>query len=681
MLNRCLFLFHRTSLPVRSHRSFASTSTAARERRYVEKLSKPLRQPLVNARLPRKPTKTTDWADRMLKSRLLAFRANNGLRHKIHNIGIKGGLYKKLSAQFINDAKEGSVPGCDAAAVLRHYNADEGLESIDRVLFSSFLSHAEPQLPQNIRENIQALKEVSDLRFPSEWFPEARQMQRKVILHVGPTNSGKTYHALNRLAEAQSGIYCGPLRLLAHEIFNKMNARGVGCNLLTGEERREVSPFAPLTSSTIEMANLRKPLEVAVIDEIQMIADPHRGWAWTQALLGLQAKEIHLCGEASVVPLIKDICKDLNDEVVVNEYKRLTPVTVMKDSLNNDWKRIRKGDCVVTFSRREIFAIKSRIEKERGLQCAVVYGGLPPELRASQAQIFNDPTSDTDVMVASDAVGMGLNLNIKRVVFHTVQKFDGKNMRFISYPQLKQIGGRAGRFGTAYASGEVTTMNPQDLSYVKEAMASPTEMLSTAGLQPTIDIIELFALQMPNEPFSKLIQKFEDLASLSGKYFLCNLKDTRDIANLIDHIQLGLRDRYQFVFAPVPLRQAKCVRAFQDMVDYYSQNKRFSLEDLTKLPEKAPSTPESLSDLESSHKIIMLYMWLSLRFPEHFITPQDEALKIKLRCETLIDESLRLHNMKHLRFKRKLNQPHSIAEVIKKKFHPMSKKSHIHPSK
>lgn len=195
---------------------------------------------------------------------------------------------------------------------------------------------------------------------------------------MGPTNSGKTYRALNRLAEAESGIYCGPLRLLAHEIYEKMNAKNIACNLLTGEERREVDPYAPLTSSTVEMATLARRLEVAVVDEIQMIADPFRGWAWTQALLGLQAKEIHLCGEPSIVPLVKSIAEALDEEVIVNEYQRLSPVSVLDKSLENDWSRIRKGDCVIAFSRIQIFEIKDKIEKETGLKCAVVYGALPP---------------------------------------------------------------------------------------------------------------------------------------------------------------------------------------------------------------------------------------------------------------------------------------------------------------
>ncbi|KAI7859278.1 P-loop containing nucleoside triphosphate hydrolase protein [Circinella umbellata] len=459
-------------------------------------------------------------------------------------------------------------------------------------------------------ENIRSLRELSDLRYPSEWFPEARQMQRKIFLHVGPTNSGKTYNALQRLAQAESGIYCGPLRLLAHEIYNRMNTQGIGCNLITGEEKREVSPNAPLTSSTIEMANLAKPLEVAVIDEIQMIADTHRGWAWTQALLGLKAKEIHLCGEAAAVPLVQSICKSLNEKVVVHEYSRLTPVNVTGGSLFNDWRRIRKGDCVVSFSRSNIFEIKQKIEQNTGLKCAVVYGGLPPETRALQAQSFNDPDSDIDVLVASDAVGMGLNLNIKRVVFSTIRKYDGEGLRFISTPQLKQIGGRAGRFGTTYASGEVTTMIPGDLEYVQQAMNAPITNLKQAGLQPTVDIFELFALQMPTEKFSTLLEHFEDFASVQGMYFLCNFKDQKKIADAIEHVDLNLRDRYQFVNAPVTVRNARVVESFQQMTELYSNLKECDLNDFAELPKKPPTTAEGLKLLESSHKIIMLYMWL-----------------------------------------------------------------------
>ncbi|KAI8065235.1 P-loop containing nucleoside triphosphate hydrolase protein [Gongronella butleri] len=464
-------------------------------------------------------------------------------------------------------------------------------------------------MPASIKEQYTDLRKLSDLRFPSEWFPEARQMQRKIILHVGPTNSGKTYHAIQRLQKAASGIYCGPLRLLAHEIYDKMNAQGIACNLLTGEERREVSSTAPLTSSTVEMANLAKPLEVAVIDEIQLIADSQRGWAWTQALLGLKAKEIHLCGEASAVPLIKSICEALGDEVTVNEYERLTPVSASFMSLDGDLTRVEPGDAVVAFSRNDIFSLKQEIEKETGLQCAVAYGALPPEIRALQAKKFNDPDDPACVLVASDAIGMGLNLNIKRVIFSRTAKFDGKHFSSVPVPQIKQIAGRAGRFGTAFESGEVTTLYPKDLSFLHECLDSPIENLKLAGLQPTVDIFEVFALQMPNEKYSTILQKFEDLASVDGHFFLCNFKDQKIVADAIEDIRMPIRDRYVFVTAPVSTRNDMSLEIMQTFARAHSDGQDLDLADIVQLPLDATNS-EALPLLENTHKMIMLYMWL-----------------------------------------------------------------------
>lgn len=238
-------------------------------------------------------------------------------------------------------------------------------------------------------------------------------------MHVGPTNSGKTHHALLRLQAAESGAYLSPLRLLAHEVFERMNEAGTSCNLVTGEERRygvfnaEGKPeprAAKVTSCTIEMVDLNKKIEVAVVDEIQMLADPDRGWAWTHALLSLPAQEIHLCGEPTVVNLVKNICKLTNEEVEVHEYNRLSKLEVQDTSLYGDLSKIQKGDCVVTFSRKNIFLLKRAIEAETNLRCAVAYGSLPPESRSTQAKLFNDPNSGYDVLVASDAIGMGLNL-------------------------------------------------------------------------------------------------------------------------------------------------------------------------------------------------------------------------------------------------------------------------------
>ncbi|OAX30545.1 hypothetical protein K503DRAFT_705117, partial [Rhizopogon vinicolor AM-OR11-026] len=149
---------------------------------------------------------------------------------------------------------------------------------------------------------------------------------------------------------------------------------------------------------------------LAVVNEIQMLADPDRGSAWTAAVLGVPAEELHLCGEDVAVPIVQVLLKDTDDELFINRYERLTPLTVQDESLEGDFSRVQKGDCLVAFSRSGIFALKRKVEESTGLRCAVAYGRLSPEIRTEQAALFNDPHSGYDVMVRSDAIDIGLNL-------------------------------------------------------------------------------------------------------------------------------------------------------------------------------------------------------------------------------------------------------------------------------
>lgn len=186
-------------------------------------------------------------------------------------------------------------------------------------------------------------KKIADFQYPHEWFPATRAIQRTVHLHVGPTNSGKTYNALKALEEARSGIYAGPLRLLAHEVYSRFTAKGKKCALITGEEQRipegEDNYFR---SCTVEMTSLNHVVDVAVIDEIQMIGDVERGWAWSQAFLGVQAKEVHLCGEERAVDLIQSLCATIGDKLVIHRYQRLSPLQTMEKSLNNSFTGLEK---------------------------------------------------------------------------------------------------------------------------------------------------------------------------------------------------------------------------------------------------------------------------------------------------------------------------------------------------
>ncbi|CAG8714420.1 6329_t:CDS:2, partial [Acaulospora morrowiae] len=260
--------------------------------------------------------------------------------------------------------------------------------------------------------------------------------------------------------------------------------------------------------------------------------------------------------------------------------------------------------------------------------------------RSQQAKLFNDPDSSFDVLVASDAVGMGLNLNIKRVVFETVKKFDGIGIRHVPIPQIKQIAGRAGRFGTVNAVGEVTALEPMDLKYVRQAMASPTKNLEMAGLQPTMEMVELFAHQLPGtKEFSSLLEKFEDLARVDGQYFLCNFYTQKLIANSIEHIQMTIPERFSFVTGPVNTSDIRLMKNIQKFALLHSQSRPCRIADVVKIPAKLPHNDEMLSEMESIHRTLMLYLWLSYRFQETFIDV-DKARELKLQCENAIHESL-----------------------------------------
>ncbi|KAJ0117939.1 hypothetical protein J7T55_014389 [Diaporthe amygdali] len=556
-------------------------------------------------------------------------------------------------------------------------NGDIGALSTElKHSFTSFI------IRQHLSEDAIACHErLADFRYPHEWFPATRTMQRKIHLHVGPTNSGKTYHALKALEEAKTGVYAGPLRLLAHEIYTRFQAKGKRCALITGEEQRipegDESYFA---SCTVEMTPLNQRVDVAVIDEIQMIGDEMRGWAWTQALLGIQAKELHLCGEERTVPLIQAICAKIGDEVVVHRYKRLSGLQPMQESLKGRFENLRKGDAVVSFSRVNLHTIKSGIEQATGKKCAIVYGSLPPESRAQQAALFNDPDNDYDFIAASDAIGMGLNLEIKRVVFEAVTKHDGKKVRTLTIPELKQIGGRAGRYRTVAQAtqdpaatptpptstenpvlepkgpkpesgqgGLVTTLEEEDLEVVHGSFDGEVEPLKTAGLFPPTFVIERFSSYFPaGTPFSFILLRLRDIARLPSLYHMCNLKDNIDIANILQAYPLSIHDRCIFLTAPISLKENGMIAVLRALASRVAHNdsgklldiKEFNLEILDYTLDNYPQgRAVYLKQLEALHKCLTLYLWLSYRYVGIFQS-QALAFHVKSMVEERINEYL-----------------------------------------
>jgi ATP-dependent RNA helicase SUPV3L1/SUV3 len=603
-----------------------------------------------------------------------------------HSLGIKDSSmlaqkareFQDLILLAIDKAKKGDAGEKNNLLYYRFQRAfvDGTLRTLSAEIRTRFISYC-IKFPLSGGQHANQ-KKLADLRYPVEWFPATREIQRTIHLHVGPTNSGKTYHALKRLEAAKTGVYAGPLRLLAHEVYTRMNAAGKPCALITGEERRVPENLKEyMCSCTVEMVPLNTDIDVAVIDEIQMMADPERGWAWTHALLGVRATEVHLCGELRTVNLIEDLCKLMGDKLVIHRYERLGPLKVELSSLRGDLTKLRKGDAVILFSRVEIHAMKKKIERVTGKRCAVVYGSLPPETRAQQAALFNDPDNDYDFLAASDAIGMGLNLSIRRVIFERSSKHDGISHRRINTSEIKQIAGRAGRFKSAQEAvskgplditdgepadmepplqvkapntGYVTTLDQFDHRIIEEAMSNEAAPLKKCGIFPPERTLERFASYFPPDtPFSYILLRLHDISSVNGsRFFLTNLKDQLLISDVIQSIKLTIRERIVFVCSPASFMDEGAMRVLQELAECVASQsngnildvKSLNLELLDAVKSRYKGGPaEYLKHVEALHKSLTLYLWLSYRFPGVF-TSQALAFHIKSIVEEKIDECL-----------------------------------------
>lgn len=342
---------------------------------------------------------------------------------------------------------------------------------------------------------------------PEMEFSEVREMRRRFILHIGPTNSGKTFQSLERLKLAERGVYLGPLRLLALEVYEQMKKSGVPCAMRTGQECIEEED-SRVTASTIEMADFDEDYDIAVIDEAQMVTDPDRGHSWTKAILGLRAGEIHICmspaAEQAVIHLI-ELC---GDDYEIQRYIRKTELICEGEPFRFP-EDVKQGDALIVFSKKSVLDVAGRLEEQR-VDASVIYGSLPPEIRRRQMRQFN--SGRTKVVVATDAIGMGLNLPVRRIVFLQADKYDGVSRRPLLVSEIKQIAGRAGRFGI-YNSGYVNAMGKEELEYIRERYEAQEEPVTQVNLgfpqilldidAPLDELLKIWHDVTPSEPFVK----------------------------------------------------------------------------------------------------------------------------------------------------------------------------------
>lgn len=498
------------------------------------------------------------------------------------------------------------------------------------------------------------VKKIRDLSKPTLWYPSARSINRSIVFHAGPTNSGKTHSALEKFLSSKSGIYCCPLRLLAREVSQKSKEANVQCNLVTGEERFLVDGSKHV-ACTVEMTDLFRKFDIGVIDEIQIIADADRGWAWTQALLGLQAKEIHVCGEPRAINIVERLCAECGDEFNLQEYHRLTKLRVKKYAVGSIDK-VRSGDCIVCFKRKDIYSTISELKKQ-GRDTAVIYGKLPPSMKRKEAQKFNDPQQPCDVLVATDAVGMGLNLNIKRIVFQALTKGVRNSFGIIensrlTTPAALQIAGRAGRFGLQ-ESGEVTTLYDKDISVLHELLSNPKDDIKQACLLPTKKHFLKLSSEIKDFNLYRVLVNFREFSKIDKRmYTLSSQRDCLILAKSMQRYPLSISDAYTFSLCPVNYESDISKGMFHEFVRLYSQSKPVTYKTFLKILQKkflikfpilAEIEYHKIAVLEDLHNTFGVYLWLSQKFPRNF---PDREKVFRLQRTTVDAITLSLWNVR-----------------------------------
>ncbi len=466
---------------------------------------------------------------------------------------------------------------------------------------------------------------------------DARRMNRRVIYHMGPTNSGKTYHAVEALCQAKKGCYLAPLRLLASELYDTMNNKGVKTTLLTGEEVIEI-PDATHFSSTIEMAKLQQRFDCCVIDEIQMLTDPQRGWAWTRAFINIQADEIHLCGDHSVLELVKQVLALCGDTLEVRDYQRMTELKVMDHQI--PLTQLQKNDALIVFSRRNALKYKADLE-ELDFKVSIVYGRLSPEVRREQARKFDE--GETDIIVSTDAIAMGMNLPVRRIVFSALSKFVDDKEHPLSFSEIKQISGRAGRF-KRFPVGEVTTLNrvEEGLRTLRNAIEHHLGQQGKAMVGPDLDIFSSVnhALEthgLPTLMLSEFLRLFNTM-TFQKPFFCVDMNEMIELAEMVEAADedrtLSNAEIFGFACAPVNLGLIEHVQYYLWILNHYVSGQSV-------LNEPIDEKSDNIDYLETSIKCVELYQWLSRHFNyKNFTFDERQLLENKSKAIERLNELL-----------------------------------------
>jgi ATP-dependent RNA helicase SUPV3L1/SUV3 len=543
---------------------------------------------------------------------------------------------------FVRDiAEEADEFGFDPMLflhVLQELETSEPAEYVfDRI--RQRLTHAVER--EQEERHAQRTKESINLAEYPATFDVASRMARRFIALLGPTNSGKTHKAIEALARAGSGVYLAPLRLLALENYERLQAvqgedgEPLKVSLVTGEERR-LAEGATHVASTVEMLDTKTPVDVAVIDEIQMLADRDRGAAWTAAVCGAPAKVVYLVGAPEARRAIEALAERLECPLEVHVLKRKAPLSMEAGAVRK-LRNLRRGDAVIAFSRRDVLMWRDMIT-ETGLSVATVYGNLSPEVRRAQATRFRE--GQADIVVGTDALAMGLNLPIQRIVMTTAIKYNGVEEEEIPAALARQIAGRAGRFGV-HEEGFVAGYDDNTHEVMRSLMKEKIPPVPASGFAVSASIEQLHRIASVTGETSlvKLLKRFVHNIDVPDGFFYPRItEEQNERAEWLDTLDLSVAEKYTLSLVPISARVPSLQSAWEHWSLSLAKKKTCKLQ-----PHPQSLLWLNLQEVEDTCRMYSAYAWLGYRIPEYFPSIE-EAQELAREASERVDLLLREQN-------------------------------------
>ena len=452
----------------------------------------------------------------------------------------------------------------------------------------------------------------------------------KIVALLGPTNTGKTHVAIEKMLEFESGIFGLPLRLLAREVYDKC-VKKVGAEkvaLITGEEKI-IPSSADYFICTVESMPKNKVVDFIAIDEIQMCADRERGHIFTERMLESRGTKLTMfLGSQVMAKIIEELVKNVEFEKK-ERFSKLSYSGIKKIS------RLERKVAIIAFSIEEVYAIAELVRRQKG-GAAVIMGSLSPKTRNSQVGLYQ--SGDVDYLIATDAIGMGLNMDINEIYFSNLKKFDGKKTRRLNLIEMSQIAGRAGRYkndGSFGTTGDCETLNSDEIEKIEKHQLPDTKTIYWRNSKLNFDSPDKLITSLELKPSKRNLLRTND--SLDENVLRFFLK--KGANNIIYHKNLELL----WECCQIPDFEKKAYGQHINIIDKVFQF-------LTTRKKRIPSTfmKEQLKGLERdhgnvdllSHRLSNVRTWSYVANKKNWLENSDYWVQLTKNIEDKLSDKL-----------------------------------------